>query len=258
MSDAHTPRRFARETIQLNMKRDALGDDELAAETLSTGELELDKELIRLIQTACKANNPARALDLVRLLHLTPSLDSAAKVAGFYQLDDLRTKICRLHEAHEAHNHLEDRRERHLTRRDHFAPVPKARMIIVERKEHRAKVLQDFRSPPAIHRPGLERATAAPATVAGPSRVYATGLNKRETDSPQEDAANEHEHDATSLEGKRKGSQSEDAAGATKKRATDVLELASASFAQQAKTNPFARKRLVDGTETDKRKRESP
>ena len=163
MSCTHAPLSFARETLLLNMQRDALDDDELTTETLSARELALDKELIQLIQVACKADKLSRALDLARLLHHTPSLDSAAKVAGFYHLVGLQEKILRLRDARDAHDRLEELRDARGARNAQFAVVPKARTIIIEKEERRVKAFQDFRPPPAIHRPGLERATATPA-----------------------------------------------------------------------------------------------
>lgn len=58
-------------------------------------EVALDKELLQLVQGACKADNLARALDLTRLMHNPATLDAAAKVAAFYHLPGLQERIVR-------------------------------------------------------------------------------------------------------------------------------------------------------------------
>lgn len=54
----------------------------------------MDKEIIQLIQMACKEPaDIARALDLTKLIHNTPSIDAAIKIAEFYHLASLKEKM---------------------------------------------------------------------------------------------------------------------------------------------------------------------
>lgn len=56
----------------------------------------MDKDLLQLIQHACKADKLSRALDTARMLNLLPSVDSAAQIASFYHLPGLKEKIVAL------------------------------------------------------------------------------------------------------------------------------------------------------------------
>ncbi|KAI0281127.1 hypothetical protein BGY98DRAFT_1131847, partial [Russula aff. rugulosa BPL654] len=49
-------------------------------------QLALNKELVQLIQTACKNDKLPQALKLTNMLHHTSSFDMTVKVAGFYRL----------------------------------------------------------------------------------------------------------------------------------------------------------------------------
>jgi chromosome transmission fidelity protein 4 len=53
----------------------------------------IDKELLQLIQSACKSDNLARAFDLANLLINPGSVDGAARIAAFYQLGGLEERI---------------------------------------------------------------------------------------------------------------------------------------------------------------------
>lgn len=72
--------------------RDALGPS-LSSEEISTRELEMDKDLIKLLQLAIKERQLQRAHDIIRLLHHTSSLDTAMKLAEYYHLVGLQDKI---------------------------------------------------------------------------------------------------------------------------------------------------------------------
>lgn len=61
--------------------------------SIKTREVALDKELLQLVQSACKADNLQRALDITRLMHNTATVDAAAKVAAFYHLPGLQERI---------------------------------------------------------------------------------------------------------------------------------------------------------------------
>lgn len=52
-----------------------------------------DRQLLQLVQSACKADQLARALDLARMMSSTSTLDAALKLASFYHLPGLQEKI---------------------------------------------------------------------------------------------------------------------------------------------------------------------
>jgi len=61
--------------------------------TVKEREVALDKELLQLVQGACKADNLQRALDVARLMHNPATIEAAAKVAAFYHLPGLQERI---------------------------------------------------------------------------------------------------------------------------------------------------------------------
>ncbi|CED83500.1 WD40 repeat protein [Phaffia rhodozyma] len=75
-------------------------------------EIAQDKSLLQLIQTACKADKLARALDAARLLNSTKSIDSAVQIAAFYHLPGLREKITELRSLKEDELYERDQLER--------------------------------------------------------------------------------------------------------------------------------------------------
>jgi len=64
-------------------------------------ELSMDKHILQLIQTACKADKLPRALDAARMLNSVKSIDSAVQIAAFYHLPGLKEKITALREVKE-------------------------------------------------------------------------------------------------------------------------------------------------------------
>ena len=84
--------RLLRETVVLGWMRDALGPS-LSSEEISTRELEMDKDLIKLLQLAIKERHLQRAHDIIRLLNHVSSLDTAMKLAEYYHLVGLQDKI---------------------------------------------------------------------------------------------------------------------------------------------------------------------
>ncbi|KAI8993813.1 hypothetical protein BD414DRAFT_480518 [Trametes punicea] len=243
---------FARESMLLDILRDGLGD-ELTTDTIATRELALDKELIQLIQQACKTDRLARALDLTRLLHLMPSFDMAIKVAGFYHLIGLQEKMEALKAEREADDRLESLRERRRAIADDFAPVPAMRLPMAG-EPSRPKAFQDFKPPPALHRPGLERATSVADTFDSTATTAHSDTQMTDESTAYGGSFGEGTRDQNlsyrSPEGKRKRPLDEepveqDSLGmdsGAKRRALDDSASAARQAAPQARSNPFARK----------------
>ena len=83
--------------LQLSIMQDALTygsptTDDLEME-IKTHQVALDKQLLTLVQGACKADNLARALDVARLMHNPSTVEAASKVAAFYHLPGLQERI---------------------------------------------------------------------------------------------------------------------------------------------------------------------
>lgn len=68
----------------------------LSAEGAEDRRVQIDKDLLQLVQGACKADALARALDLARLLHATSSLDAARRIADYYHFPGLVERIGRV------------------------------------------------------------------------------------------------------------------------------------------------------------------
>ena len=86
---------MVRGDVHLSLLRD-LNERNPASEleqTIKEREVALDKELLQLVQSACKADSLQRALDLARLMHNAATVDAAAKVAAFYHLPGLQERI---------------------------------------------------------------------------------------------------------------------------------------------------------------------
>lgn len=230
----------------LDIIRDSLGDDELTTDDIAKRELALDKELIKLIQSACKGDRLARALDLTRLIHHAASIDVAIKVAAFYHLVGLQEKMEMIKEEREAADRLEEARDKRRQRAREFAAVPAARIVVAEPR--RPKPFQDFQPPPARHRPGLERATPAPDTSktasgsrSAPSNAYSADTDL-ESNLGGDYSPNDHSYGSPS-DSKRKRpeedtdteSQSYSVDISTKRRAIDAP-------VERPRGNPFARK----------------
>ncbi|PPQ99766.1 hypothetical protein CVT24_009669 [Panaeolus cyanescens] len=154
--DAPKDEKIEREQLQTEMMLDAL-DEELTTPEITERERAIDKELIILIQEACKASNVARALELVKLLHNNAFLDPAATVAGFYHHIGLQEKINIIKaerlEAEERLTALRNKRRRWLK------PEAPLRQVAPSSSSGGARFdpLADTRPPPVIERPGMAR-----------------------------------------------------------------------------------------------------
>jgi chromosome transmission fidelity protein 4 len=144
---------FARESMHLRITRDALGDEDPPDEFLAR-ELALDKELVQLIQSACKNDKLPRALELTHMLHHTSSFDMAAKVAAFYRLVGLQEKMQALKD-----DRVASGRPRPRDWARDYDPVLPPRLPPADVPRGGSRAFQDFGPPAAVHRPGLARAT---------------------------------------------------------------------------------------------------
>jgi chromosome transmission fidelity protein 4 len=163
---------IARETLLLELARDSLGE-QLTTDDISKREIAMDKELIQLIQAACKADNIPRAIELTKLLHHTASFGMASKVAAFYHLVGLQEKIAFLKEKREQEEEEEDRLEAARRKRRQWTvpdPLPRSLPNLAPSAggggpSSRPNLLQDFGPPPAVYRPGLARAVPVVETT---------------------------------------------------------------------------------------------
>jgi chromosome transmission fidelity protein 4 len=161
--------------MHLQITRDALSNEDVPDEIFAR-ELALDKELVQLIQTACKNDKLPRALELTTMLHHTTSFDMAVKVASFYRLVGLREKMEALKEDRITHG----KPQRRDWARD-YDPVLPTRLPPPDVQRGGAlKAFQKFGSPAAVHRPGLARATPSLPPIPNDHVITAvTGEGKR-------------------------------------------------------------------------------
>ncbi|PFH52093.1 hypothetical protein AMATHDRAFT_2572 [Amanita thiersii Skay4041] len=147
-----------RELLFLQDHLDSL-DDELTTDAIVAKERSLDKELIQLIQMACKdPADIARAIELTKLLHYTTSIDAAIKIAEFYHLVSLKEKTQAIKDDRE------EREDRLVIarnkRRRWLKPDPPLREInTTTNRARRVDPLAETFPPPTIERPGITRVT---------------------------------------------------------------------------------------------------
>ncbi|CAO3670494.1 unnamed protein product [Rhizopus microsporus] len=58
----------------------------------------MDKDILRLINIACKSERHSRALDLVNSLRLSESVDKVIRIASFHHLSSLANSMMRIKE----------------------------------------------------------------------------------------------------------------------------------------------------------------
>ncbi|KAJ7287553.1 hypothetical protein C8J57DRAFT_1284265 [Mycena rebaudengoi] len=153
-----------REMLALEISRDAL-DDELTSQDIITREKAVDKEMVLLIQEACKANNVPRAIELAKLIHHPKVYDVIIKVSEFYHLVGLTEKIQALKSIREE---SEDRLVLARNKRQQWTrPDPPLRRLptVTDSVPSRPKAFQDFGPPPAVSRPGLAPAKPVKETT---------------------------------------------------------------------------------------------
>ena len=161
--------------MHLQITRDALSNEDVPDEIFAR-ELALDKELVQLIQTACKSDKLPRALELTSMLHHTSSFDMAVKVAGFYRLVGLQEKMEALKEDRITHG----RRQRRDWARDYDPVLPPRLPPPDVPRGGASKAFQNFGSPAAVHRPGLARATPSLPPIPNDHAITSvTGEGKR-------------------------------------------------------------------------------
>ncbi|TIB86792.1 WD40 repeat-like protein [Wallemia mellicola] len=86
-----------RDSLLLNHARDSNEEDEFEEE-IKQHEIQIDKGILQLINTACKADKLQRALDAAAMLNQFTSIDAAMKIAAFFHLPSLQDRIYLLKE----------------------------------------------------------------------------------------------------------------------------------------------------------------
>ena len=195
--------------MHLEFDRDKL-DDELTTPDISRREMEQDKKLIKLINTACKDDRASRVIEWVKMLNHIQSFEGAIKIAEFYRLVGLKEKIeaLKAEREREGEDQLELARDKRRELAAPSAPRHAPRTYFVNQSaldSDRPRLLEDFRPPPVIHRPGL-----APAVPVIETTRYSTANLPSRTPSASS---------STIPEGKRKRDGESD--NATKRRALE-------------------------------------
>jgi chromosome transmission fidelity protein 4 len=157
------------------MRRDALPPSVTTSGEIHRQELERDKVLISLIQTACKADKLERALDYTSMLHHLASFDLAQKVADFYHLPGLKEKMAALRDVREDVDGVngEERDVRRGWGRI-SEPVPRVGVANLDHSnginyrnghDRNKREFEDFRPPPVVPRRSLAAAPPFPPSA---------------------------------------------------------------------------------------------
>lgn len=86
--------RYLRENTFLSHRRDGADPTNYDFKNqIAKQEVEIDKHLLKIIQTACKADKLSAALDAALLLTQPASLQAAVKIAAFFRLPALEDRI---------------------------------------------------------------------------------------------------------------------------------------------------------------------
>ncbi|KAK7692601.1 hypothetical protein QCA50_004233 [Cerrena zonata] len=228
---------FAREIMLLDILRDGLDEDDLTNTDISRRELALDKVLIQLIQSACKNERYTRALDLAKMLHHTASFDMAIKV--------LQEKMEALKDDREdGPDRLVEERQKRRERKGLFAPVPDSKPYSAFAESSKPKAFQDFRPPPAIPRPGLERASGTSSKLASSQITRDSQMDDEPSydfGPPEAEIDDFSQETVASPDGKRKRAE-EDVENDVKRRAVGESISDLRPGGAQPRSNPFSRK----------------
>lgn len=237
---------YVRQTLSVNSLRDRqIAANSTAFESdISRAELSIDKALLQLIQTACKADKLSRALDLATLLTSTNSIESAAQIANFYHLPGLKEKISALREVKE--DELDDRDDADRRRKENGSRwgaggagryVPQITKFdyvtgnahLPPRTELYARTVPDFAPRPVGGRKGLKAGpTYSPAPMSAPSSRFTLNSEPADhsglfvPDSPPADEQDEMDYEVQDLQ-----DDEDDVSGAKRRRdADDAFDMA--------------------------------
>lgn len=91
---------YLRDTLVSGHIKDGMHPDDTAGQArINKASVEVDKQLLILTQTACKAEKLEQALEAARLMSLPGTLDAAIKLAAFFHLPGLQERIGLIKEA---------------------------------------------------------------------------------------------------------------------------------------------------------------
>ncbi|KAI9188233.1 DNA polymerase alpha accessory factor Mcl1 [Blastocladiella emersonii ATCC 22665] len=135
------------------------GDTESAAAARDRLAREMDKAALVMMQAACKAERPARALDLARVLTLEVSLEKAVKVANFNNMPALAERVRQI---------IEDRRREPEMADEDGSPLDDLLMG----SSQDSSMASTARSLPPLPAAGTVRRRADPPAAPSPADEY--------------------------------------------------------------------------------------